>query len=45
VHLARGEATANGVELSAGDGVSLEDESEVRLSGVRDAELLVFDLA
>ena len=45
VHLARGVATVNGVELSSGDGISIVDESELRLASVREAELLLFDLA
>ncbi len=45
VHVARGEAKLNGQLLSAGDGASLSGEPQVALEGVRDAEVLVFDLA
>jgi redox-sensitive bicupin YhaK (pirin superfamily) len=45
VQLARGRARVNGAELGAGDGAALTDESNVRIEGVADAELLVFDLA
>jgi len=45
VHVARGSAKVNGREVSAGDGVALEDEAAVKVEGVKGAELLVFDLA
>jgi redox-sensitive bicupin YhaK (pirin superfamily) len=45
VHVARGKAKVNGVELGAGDGVALSEEASVRVEGLEDAELLVFDLA
>lgn len=45
VHVARGSVTVNGVELSAGDAVAITDETRVALSGGKDAEVLVFDLA
>ncbi|MDP1823824.1 MAG: pirin family protein [Archangium sp.] len=45
VHVARGEVTLNGQALAAGDGAALSDEAKVSLEGVRDAEVLVFDLA
>lgn len=44
VHIARGQATVNGVELSAGDAVALTDEAAVRISDGRQADVLVFDL-
>ena len=45
VHLARGDLRVNGIALSAGDAVTLEDEEVLLLSEGRDAEVLVFDLA
>lgn len=45
VHLVRGELRVNGQALNAGDAVKLEGESRLHLSGGRDAEVLVFDLA
>lgn len=45
VHLVRGELTVNGHGLSAGDAAQLRAEPAVKLSGGRDAEVLVFDLA
>jgi redox-sensitive bicupin YhaK (pirin superfamily) len=45
VHLARGELTVNGQTLHAGDAALLSDEPVVLLSGGRDAEVIVFDLA
>ena len=40
-----GAARANGMELSAGDGAALTDESALELSGAPDASCLLFDLA
>ena len=45
VHVARGEVEVNGQRLRAGDAALLRDEPAVALSGGRDAEVLVFDLA
>ena len=45
VHLVRGEASVNGVELHAGDAALIEAEASVAISQGRDAEVLVFDLA
>ncbi|MDB5825755.1 MAG: quercetin 2,3-dioxygenase [Herminiimonas sp.] len=45
VHLIRGALEVNGQQLSAGDAVMLQGESEIRLSNGRDAEVLVFDLS
>jgi len=44
VHLIRGQLEVNGVALSAGDAVLLQDESQVQLERGVDAEVLVFDL-
>ena len=44
VHVARGAVCVNGQPLHAGDAAMLEDESEVRIDGGRQAEVLVFDL-
>ena len=45
VHLVCGELAANGVTLQAGDAALLEGESQLILSGGKDAQVLVFDLA
>jgi hypothetical protein len=44
VHVARGAVKMNGVELKGGDGVKLTEESEIKFSGAKQAELLIFDL-
>ncbi|HEU4730762.1 MAG TPA: pirin family protein [Kofleriaceae bacterium] len=45
VHAVRGKARVNDIELSAGDAAALSEERTVRIEGIDDAELLVFDLA
>jgi hypothetical protein len=45
VHLVRGALTVNGQPLQAGDALTLNGESELRLSDGHQAEVLVFDLA
>ena len=45
VQVARGKVRVNGAELSAGDGAALSDETQLRIEGVEDGEVLVFDLA
>ncbi|HVS75238.1 MAG TPA: pirin family protein [Candidatus Acidoferrales bacterium] len=45
VQVARGSVKLNGQELSAGDGAALSGEKTILLTGVRDAEVLLFDLA
>jgi len=45
VHLVRGELDVNGQKLNPGDAALLADESKLILSGGKDAEVLVFDLA
>ncbi|HWO17631.1 MAG TPA: pirin family protein [Kofleriaceae bacterium] len=45
VHVAAGQARLGGVPLAAGDGVAIEDERELSIEGVDEAEILVFDLA
>ncbi len=45
VQLARGRARINGEELEAGDGLALSSESLVRIEGLDQSEVLVFDLA
>jgi redox-sensitive bicupin YhaK (pirin superfamily) len=44
VQIVRGEAEVNGKRLAAGDAAMLEHESQVALSGGKQAEVLVFDL-
>ena len=45
VHVARGELKLNGQALKEGDGAALTEEIALAIDGVRDAEVLVFDLA
>ena len=45
VQVARGSLTVDGQTLAAGDGAALSKEGFVRLTGVDDAEVLLFDLA
>jgi quercetin 2,3-dioxygenase len=44
VHVVRGEARANGIELGAGDALKVTDAPSVRIEGGCAAEILVFDL-
>jgi quercetin 2,3-dioxygenase len=44
VHVARGTLTANGVALGAGDALKITRDTELRLEGGDNAEVLVFDL-
>jgi len=44
VQLIDGNITVNGRELSAGDGVQLQDERALQISASSDAEFLVFDM-
>jgi len=44
VHVARGSARVNGLELSAGDGVAISDEERITLEGNGAGEVLLFDL-
>lgn len=45
LQLITGSLTANGVVLSAGDGLAISQESHLLLDASEDAELLLFDLA
>ena len=45
VHLVRGTLDVNGQALNEGDAAMLADENTIVLSGGKDAEVLVFDLA
>jgi redox-sensitive bicupin YhaK (pirin superfamily) len=45
VQVARGRVRVNGKELHAGDGAAFSDERLVKLEGIDDSEVLVFDLA
>ena len=44
VHVARGSLEVNGERLDEGDGARMRDPGEIRLSGGRAAEVLLFDL-
>jgi quercetin 2,3-dioxygenase len=45
VQVMRGSVTLNGTQLEAGDGAAISAEKQLELSGVKDAEVLLFDLA
>jgi redox-sensitive bicupin YhaK (pirin superfamily) len=45
VQIARGSVKLNGKELAEGDGAAISAEKSVELTGVKDAEVLLFDLA
>jgi quercetin 2,3-dioxygenase len=45
VQVARGSVTLNGKTLETGDGAAISEETALELKGVKDAEVLVFDLA
>jgi redox-sensitive bicupin YhaK (pirin superfamily) len=44
VQVARGSVTLNGTKLVAGDGAAISQEKALELTGVEDAEVLLFDL-
>jgi redox-sensitive bicupin YhaK (pirin superfamily) len=44
VHVAEGEVTVNGDTLRAGDAVAFSDEGGIELTGVKNAQALIFDL-
>jgi len=44
VQVARGSVTLNGSKLAAGDGAAISQEKALELTGVEDAEVLLFDL-
>ena len=45
VQVARGSVKLNGTKLEEGDGAAISNEKVVELTGVKDAEVLLFDLA
>ena len=45
LHVARGKLRVNGQDLEAGDAVQASEEAALELSGVSDAEVLLFDLS
>jgi quercetin 2,3-dioxygenase len=45
VQVARGSVTLNGTKLDEGDGAAISKEKAIELAGVKDAEVLLFDLA
>jgi redox-sensitive bicupin YhaK (pirin superfamily) len=44
VQVARGKVRINGQELAEGDGAAVSEEAAVRVEGVEDGEVLIFDL-
>ncbi len=45
VQVARGSVTLNGSKLSTGDGAAISQEKSIELTGIDNAEVLLFDLA
>ncbi|MEO6603553.1 MAG: pirin family protein [Polyangiaceae bacterium] len=45
LHVARGKVRVNGEELTAGDALQASEEAALEISGVNNAEVLLFDLA
>jgi hypothetical protein len=45
VQVAKGSVTLNGKTLEAGDGAAISEEKALELQGVKEAEVLLFDLA
>jgi redox-sensitive bicupin YhaK (pirin superfamily) len=45
VQVARGSVTLNGKKLETGDGAAISEEKTLQVTGVDDAEVLLFDLA
>jgi redox-sensitive bicupin YhaK (pirin superfamily) len=45
LHVARGKLRVNGQDLEAGDALQASEEAALELSGVNDAEVLLFDLS
>ena len=44
VQIAKGSVTLNGKALEAGDGAEISEEKALELTGVEEAEVLLFDL-
>jgi len=44
LHVASGAVRVNGRELATGDSAGISDEATLRIEGIHDAEILVFDL-
>lgn len=44
VHLIKGQVEVNGIKLTTGDALKIQDEASVEFSNAVDAELLMFDL-
>lgn len=45
IHVAQGEVNVGDQQLSAGDGAAVSGEKEVMITGVKETEVLIFDLA
>jgi len=45
VQVAKGSVTLNGKTLGTGDGAEISEEKALELQGVKEAEVLLFDLA
>ena len=44
LHVAEGEVTLNGQKLTAGDAAAVSDETALNLTGLKEAQVLLFDL-
>jgi redox-sensitive bicupin YhaK (pirin superfamily) len=45
LQVARGSVRLNGETLTEGDGAAISGESEIRINGIEESEVLLFDLA
>lgn len=45
LQVVKGAVTLNGIQLKAGDGAAVSEEESVRIKGVEESEVLLFDLA
>jgi hypothetical protein len=45
LQVAKGEVELNGQKLNQGDGAAISDEKNLNIKGIKDAEILLFDLA
>jgi redox-sensitive bicupin YhaK (pirin superfamily) len=45
IHIAKGEATINGAQLTSGDAVNIKDETEISIEAAANTELLLFELS
>jgi len=44
IQMAEGDARINGIDMKAGDGAAVTDETQIQLTGTANARVLLFDL-